>query len=604
MDLVEITEKVIYTSRVEWDAFLHKASDDGALKLVLVVDPVLTTRVDQISGGFSHLQELGVVQVFPLSPTMHLSNMAGQRNVFVLSAETTVPVEHATKALDTAGHERRKAIVGFLPCINLECTAILEEGGVLGKVIVDKIPIPASPFAPDALAMPTPDFFHGCFGELSGGGSHCGEVAEALYWLCSIIGPSPVMHAVGSCAEQACGLAAAAMSNKPVSSRLAPFEGTIVVDRSVDLVSPLCNQLTYSGMVDETWGDDLGTARFGPDIVEGASKEKPTRVAMYRGIGDPDAIFESVKDRNFAEVGPLLTRQAKELGASYDERHGATDLADIKKFVSKLGGLKAKHRSLQTHINISTALLQGRSTDAFTDLLELQLQIISGTSPTTAVDAVLERIHRQEPMIPVLQLVCLMATAQLPLRPRDWDTVLTAFYQSYGYAHLATTARLCGTGILRPAAGDPKTDPKAESFGVPPPPAVPVFKFKAARKKFKLVQGTSSSGAEADDELYQALFGYMPLLAAIVDRVADSGADSEDMQKILAPCPSACFRDARYPVDAVKNGIWLVVIIGGVTSAELAVMRRLAHSKGRKFLFLTTGLCTAERLLRGAMRVS
>lgn len=151
----------------------------------------------------------------------------------------------------------------------------------------------------------------------------------------------------------------------------------------------------------------------------------------------------------------------------------------------------------------------------------------------------MERIHRQEPMIPVLQLVCLMATAQLPLRPRDWDTVLTAFYQSYGYAHLATTARLCGTGILRPAAGDPKTDPKAESSGVPPPPAVPVFKFKAARKKFKLVQGTSSSGAEADDELYQVLH---PLFFAEL-LVLQSGTDISSPSgtlRIHAPARRNC----------------------------------------------------------------
>jgi hypothetical protein len=391
---------------------------------------------------------------------------------------------------------------------------MLEDGGVFGKVDIETVPLHASPFAPDALVMPTSDFFHGCFGDLVGNGGHCGVVAEAMAWVCSIVGPCPAVHAVGSCAEQTAGL----FNTDPASSsgtRLAPFEGAIVIDRTIDLVSPLCNQLTYGGMVDETWGADLGTALFGPDVVEGATVDKPTRVALYRGVGEPDAIYESLKDRNFAEAGPQLTQQARVLGASYDERHGAS-VTDLKKFVSKLGGLKAKHRSLETHLNVSTALLGNRSADAFTDLLELQLQIVSGGSPSSSLDAVLERIYRQEPLIPVLQLVCLMATAQLPLKPRDWDIVLTAFYQSYGYAHLATTARLCGTGLLRPAAGVLKVDPKADHAGGGAAVGVlPDFKFKAARKRFRLVQPTGGAGvhSQTEDELYHVRRAFHRALA-------------------------------------------------------------------------------------------
>ena len=43
----ELTEKVIWRCRAEWDAFLDRASGRGAIKLVLIVDPQLTTRVDQ-----------------------------------------------------------------------------------------------------------------------------------------------------------------------------------------------------------------------------------------------------------------------------------------------------------------------------------------------------------------------------------------------------------------------------------------------------------------------------------------------------------------------------------------------------------------------------
>lgn len=60
MEPRELTDKVIFASRAEWDAFLDRASNHGAVKLHLVVDPALTTRVDQASYVFTALPPLPV----------------------------------------------------------------------------------------------------------------------------------------------------------------------------------------------------------------------------------------------------------------------------------------------------------------------------------------------------------------------------------------------------------------------------------------------------------------------------------------------------------------------------------------------------------------
>mmetsp|Transcript_31832 Transcript_31832/g.83414 ORF Transcript_31832/g.83414 Transcript_31832/m.83414 type:complete len:618 (+) Transcript_31832:216-2069(+) len=615
-DPADLTARVILESRHEWDGFLDRASEKGLVKLTLVVDPTLTTLVDQVSGGFSRLQEMGVKEVYALRRGLSLTSTPGMRYVFVLSTETVAAAEIAAAELQSVSKGGRiVAVAGLVPRLDVDCSAVLEAGGVAGHVTLDVLPLHASPCAPDVLVMPTPDFFHGCFGEHAAGGGHCGVAAEAVGWLTTAAGAlPPSVHTVGGCSAQVGGLVTTAEAVVGKYGAQPPaFDGAVIIDRTVDLVTPLLNQLTYAGMVDETWGIDRGTALFGANVIEPPPKCKPpTRVALYRGLGDLDEIFEEVKDRNFAEVGPSLSRTARALGASYDERHGAEGLADLKKFVSKLGGLKAKHRSLETHTAISTALLERRSDDSFTDLLELQQKIVGGESPGTVLDAVLERIHRQEPLVPVLQLVCLMATAQLPLKPRDWDGVLTAVYQSYGYAHLSTTSRLCGAGLLRPAAGvtkpgDPKFDGAAVAGGGGAAPAAPDFKFKAARKRFKLVQTAAPAGAaaEQDDSLYQAFYGYQPLLSVVVDRIAATGTtDSDELHRCLAPTPLGCVRHGGGDPGPTSNGLWLVVILGGVTAAELAILRRLGKASGRRYFVLTTGLCTAERMLRGAMRVS
>ncbi len=53
-----------------------------------------------------------------------------------------------------------------------------------------------------------------------------------------------------------------------------------------------------------------------------------------------DEVYQSIKDLNFSRVGLRLKEVAKEIGTHYDERHKATDIKELRKFVAKLGGLQ------------------------------------------------------------------------------------------------------------------------------------------------------------------------------------------------------------------------------------------------------------------------
>ena len=91
------------------------------------------------SGGFGHLQEKGVTKVYSLAPGLNLPNRPGHKNVFVLSTDTTAPTEVAAHELETAGDPRRLATVCFVPHVDAECMATLEECGVAGRTAVDMV---------------------------------------------------------------------------------------------------------------------------------------------------------------------------------------------------------------------------------------------------------------------------------------------------------------------------------------------------------------------------------------------------------------------------------------------------------------------------------
>ncbi|CAG8795650.1 9439_t:CDS:2, partial [Cetraspora pellucida] len=81
-------------------------------------------------------------------------------------------------------------------------------------------------------------------------------------------------------------------------------DSLIITDRSVDLITPLCTQLTYEGFIDEV---------FGIKASHVESKKKKN-FALNSG----DKLFARLRDINFAVVGGVLNRVAKRINEDYE----------------------------------------------------------------------------------------------------------------------------------------------------------------------------------------------------------------------------------------------------------------------------------------------
>lgn len=129
---------------------------------------------------------------------------------------------------------------------------------------------------------------------------------------------------------------------------------------------------------------------------------------------------------------------------------------------------------------------------------------------------------------------------------------------------MATVARLCAAGLLRPAVGLSEKDARAsfsgssggsvssdgagavvEGAGVMDVSTTSI-NFKSARKRFGLVPGAAKTASKDagshEDRLYHCLYGYKPLLCEVIDFIASAGGvDSEDVRKAVAPCPTGSY---------------------------------------------------------------
>lgn len=73
-----------------------------------------------------------------------------------------------------------------------------------------------------------------------------------------------------------------------------------------------------------------------------------------------------------------------------------------------------------------------------------------------------------------------------------------------------------------------------------PPPAPTAVMFAKQRKHLRLVASTSNvKGIDRDDGRYSAFYGYMPLLAAVVDKIVGYSGLSADLKRMVGgsiPC--------------------------------------------------------------------
>lgn len=188
------------------------------------------------------------------------------------------------------------------------------------------------------------------------------------------------------------------MSGGPAASAYNPSYGQIdsmiILDRQVDMVTPLATQLTYEGLIDELVGpiknsfieidqnlitpsnvpptpssstashfsgagnlpprkkkyllSTLPNPSYSPPAsAPTASGAPPPPVQQQGSAGPIDPLFGELRDRNFTTIGASLNRIAKKINEDYENRHQAQTVTQIREFVGKLSALQAEHQALR-----------------------------------------------------------------------------------------------------------------------------------------------------------------------------------------------------------------------------------------------------------------
>ena len=301
----------------------------------LVVDPQISGVFTLIS-GISFLKEKGVFKVYSLSPELDTP----PRTVVYLVRPKPELMRHIAAHIKSHQERgiRKEYAVYFVPRRTMLCERALEEMGVYGDVSVGEYPLDLVPFDDDVLSMQMASCYKECY--LDGDRTCLFYLAKSLMKLQALYGLIPSVRGKGIMAKLVAEMMLKMRRevSKDDVNLSSEIDTLILFDRQLDMVTPMCTQLTYEGLIDEIIGvNNCKKYSFSPFYIILYIHHANTHILKNKAfvlldksllglemknnqfekvptpLNSNDPVLMDIRDVNFFAVGPVLNARAKNI---------------------------------------------------------------------------------------------------------------------------------------------------------------------------------------------------------------------------------------------------------------------------------------------------
>ncbi|EPS70755.1 hypothetical protein M569_04003, partial [Genlisea aurea] len=456
----------------------------------------------------------------------------------------------------------------FVPHRLVACEKILEEEKVHNLFTIGEFPLYMLPVDEDVLSFEldlAPKEY------LVDGDATClWHIAKAIHNLEFSFGVIPNIRAKGKAAVRVSDILIHMQAEEPVNTPdmgIPEINTLILLDREVDMITPMCSQLTYEGLLDEFLGINNGAVEVDTSVMGVQQEGKKMKVPL----NSSDKLYKEIRDLNFEVVVQVLRQKATSMKQNYTDISTTTQsVSELKDFVKKLNSLPEMTR----HINLAQHLSTFTSKPSFLGRLDMEQTLVEAQSFEICFDYVEEMIHKQEPLADVLRLLILFSITNSGLPKKNFDYLRREILHSYGFEHIATLNNLEKAGLFR------RQDSKGNWLTI--------------KRAFQLVVDNIDT-ANPNDISY-VFSGYAPLSIRLIQQAIRSGwRPIEEVLKLL-PGPHSETKKTTSSHDSQpgnlnsseklnggRRSLVFVVFIGGVTFAEISALRFLNSQEGMAY---------------------
>ncbi|KAF9015737.1 Sec1-like protein [Cyathus striatus] len=608
-------------------------SVNGAKTLVL--DPALSGPLGLVT-EVALLKHHGVDKMFWLEPGPLSSTTT---NIVYLCRPF---IKHAKIIADQIKRHSQESrthtyTVLLVPRTSTLMTRILEEEGVLGDVTISSYNLQFIPIADDTISLERENAFKELW--VDGDESVIFDSAQALVSFQQLYGGFPRIIGKGDYAHKLCSMLTRQSSqqsdsfSEPVLSTAANLDSLIILDRRVDMITPMLTQLTYEGLLDELVGirnsqievpayllnptpavPTASTSSVAPSSTNALKKDQKKKHHLTSAT---DPLLADIRDLNFSYIGRKLNQVARRLDDDYKSNLQTKNVAQLRDFVGKLGGLQSEHQALRLHTGLSEIILPLTRTEVFNKSLEIQQNLLASFEISTQISAIEDLIAQGADVQTVLRLLCLASIISGGIKAKNLESIKREVLQAYGYDYLPLLLSLAThpLSILLPNPLPASTQTSVANLKFP---------FPSIRKSLRLL---IDDHQDALDECIAQKGGVISNPAekerTNVDGNTSTKKNSDNAKVQAHPIVGwKGFEDAVALIpgetfDIVVNNnmslpttsrtsstTTMVFFLGGCTYTEIAALRWMGRqNQGRNFLIATTDIINGASIMDGIARV-
>ncbi|XP_002061201.3 vacuolar protein sorting-associated protein 33A [Drosophila willistoni] len=566
------------------------------------------------------------ITLMALKPELHLSKEVN--NVVYLLRPQVALMELLVGHVKANGQAGRQFHILFVPRCSVLCLNQLDNKGFrshFGRI--EELQWNFLPLDADVVTMEMPQAYRDV--SVEGDTTSLYQAAIGLVQMQRLYGRIPKIYGKGVNAQRVWDYAKQLGRDEKslYYGDKGAIDQLILLDRGIDLLSPLATQLTYEGLIDEFYGIrqnklTLPANHFHADKVgngkrvgnEHQQEDAPLLSNEFKTImlhsGEP--LYGDLRNKNFNEVTKLLARKAREIQNQMNENATAQrkTVPEMKSFVEELlPQLLAEKNATSQHTTIASLILNQISSDAFTDDLAAEQEFMVCADIDKPSAYIEDLIAREADLRLVLRLMCLQCAAGSGLKEKVLNYYKRELAHVYGLEVLLTISNLERAGLLH-------TQTESRAYAV-------------LRKTLHL---TVDDNVEVNpkDISYVHSF-YAPLTARLVEHSLKP-LGWQSLKSQINNLPGPTFEDFQAPLigisgrpnegpigsagGAIGSGsggsggsllhvprVVLVCFVGGCTFAEIAALRFLAAQEDNnvEFVIATTKVINKHTFLDSLM---
>ncbi|KRX00184.1 Sec1-like protein [Pseudocohnilembus persalinus] len=476
-------------------------------------------------------------------------------------------------------------IIVFWPQKTILCDEALERLQLKGIVQVKDFNFDLVPLEDDLLSYEMSSSFFDLY--LRNDLNMYYYISESIQRLQAVFGQIPNVFAKGDGAKVVLNILQQEKDlQKEVQSRPnSDIESLILIDRSVDLVTPCLYQMVYEAQIDEQYGIEGNICRVQKSVISSDPKDANQQTA-FRLNAKFSPLFKDIRSSHINTVSGYLQNQymeQKKVFSQASSKSGNKTLEELDDLKNKVAKLKQVQPDIERHLGLNQnifEILNNKKSIQFVREQEIQKQILLQTEEynyKNILDYIDLQCAIEAPIENVFRLLTLLNQFENGIKAKEYDRIRRSILTAYGFDKLVTLDLFAQCNLIRKGDGSKSIQEKII-------------------RKFNLLDPEVDINNPQDTSY--VFGGFSPLIARLVEQILKTNS-WKDIKENLNLIPGQSSYPEKYKSlssnKTAKNAIFLFVI-GGITYSEIAAIRYLSQKYGREIIIGTTQILNFKKI--------